>query len=536
MDTKKVRHRSNKYILLICSFGMLFSGLAYGERKLPEKPPGKYFALQGTDHKKHSSFLWGKPIAGTTYFYWYDVESKAHIINGDGTDALTTHPADMKNISYKSISWHKRQLLDMMDAKIDFLMPVYWGVPGDYQNWSFVGIPPLVQAHDQLLREDKKPPKIGMFYDTSILRSNRFNSDGSNYHVDLTTPFGTKWFYTAIRDFFSMVPPSKWARINAKPIVFLYSASFAKAQDTTQLDFVREQFGKDFGIEPFIVKHRDWLGKSDAIYQWGGAINLQMDTHVAAIGPGYDHTAVPGRKPLIVERKGGQTYCRNWERLLATNPKRRPWLVHIETWNEWHEGTDIANSREYGKFYIELTGKYIDLFKQGAHLPVQGAYANAKEVSWNLKKENGITLRENIGDGLWEIRKVNNKDAVVTRSNESAHARYLYFLVDDSFIFDGDLTTEIIINYFDAGCDSFQVQYDNADVSNGPVQGAFRSSKTVKLSGTGQWKTATIKLPRCRFVNRANGADFRLAPLGGKLELAIHEIVLRKSTAVCFNR
>ena len=37
----------------------------------------------------------------------------------------------------------------------------------------------------------------------------------------------------------------------------------------------------------------------------------------------------------------------------------------IETWDEFHEGTDIAESKEYGRQYIELTRKYSDLFKSG---------------------------------------------------------------------------------------------------------------------------------------------------------------------------
>jgi hypothetical protein len=39
-------------------------------------------------------------------------------------------------------------------------------------------------------------------------------------------------------------------------------------------------------------------------------------------------------------------------------------MVVIETWNEFHEGTDIADSREYGRQYLELTRKYVDQFKQ----------------------------------------------------------------------------------------------------------------------------------------------------------------------------
>lgn len=511
--------------VLTCLLGVI---LASGQETLPEKPPGKYFPLSASDHKNQASYRQRQPIVGTTYFYWYDIETKAHIKDHDGSDALTTHPADMKKISYKSVSWHKRQMLDMMEAGIDFLMPVYWGIPGDYKGWSFLGIPPLVQAHDELLRAGKKPPRIGLFYDTSILRSNRSNPDGSRYHVDLTTEFGKMWFYTAMRDFFSLVPPSKWARIDGKPIVFLYSASFAKAQDPTQMEYVYKQFRKDFGVEPFIIKHRDWQGKSDAIYQWGGAVRMQLDTHVAALGPGYDHSAVPGRSPLIVERQDGKTYRDRWEKLLSANPKRRPWIVHVETWNEWHEGTDIAHSREYGRLYINLTRKYADLWRQGVHLPIQGPYSKAKSVDFQPGQVKGITLRQSSGDGLWQIHTIKGQQAVVAIPNDVSPGRFLYFLVDDSFLFDGDLTTRITITYLDTGPDSFRVEYDNVDVTQGPVQGAFRSSKPVKLTGTGQWKAATIELPQSRFVNRANGADFRLTPLGGKPELAISKIELYK--------
>ena len=55
-------------------------------------------------------------MIGTTYFYWYDAASKAHIVDSDGSDALTDHPADMDGISFKSPAWHKAQFMDMMDA------------------------------------------------------------------------------------------------------------------------------------------------------------------------------------------------------------------------------------------------------------------------------------------------------------------------------------------------------------------------------------------------------------------------------------
>jgi hypothetical protein len=301
------RYRSTTVVCALC----LLSGAAAAQTKeLPTRPAGEFFPLKADDHRGVPSFKRGMPLVATTYFYWYDIDSKAHIVTGDGSDALTTHPADMNDLSYKRSSWHEAQLRDMIDAGIDFLMPVYWGVPGDCQGWSFAGLPPLVAAHTGLEKIGLHPPAIAMFYDTSILSWNEFNADGSNYHVDLTTDFGKQWFYAAIRDFFSLIPPAKWARIDERPIVFLYEAAFAAKQDPPrQFAYVKDRFRNDFGVEPFIVKSSAWQGQADATYSWGGAVNgpILFD-EVAALGPGYDHSAVPGRQPLVVDRRDGQTY------------------------------------------------------------------------------------------------------------------------------------------------------------------------------------------------------------------------------------
>ncbi len=245
-----ITRRAICLLILLCVFCASLSARS----ELPEKPPGKFFPLQAREHKDADSFKFGRPIVGTTYFYWYDIDTKSHIINRNGTDALTTHPADMNDISYKRASWHRTELKDMIAAGIDFLMPVFWGVPGKYDGWSFAGLPPLVEAHSALQKEGLSPPAIALFYDTSILKHNGFYKDGTNYHVDLTTDFGKDWFYTPIRDFFSIIPPSKWARVDGRPIVFLYAAAFAKQQAPEQFDYVRRRFRKDFGLEPFIVK------------------------------------------------------------------------------------------------------------------------------------------------------------------------------------------------------------------------------------------------------------------------------------------
>jgi hypothetical protein len=523
-----VDERNRDYSLDLKTGRVLGSAL---EKELPAKPPGGFFPVGVQEHEKAASFKRGEPVVGTTYFCWYDIESKAHIINGDGTDAMTTHPADMDGISYKSAAWHKRQLGDMIDAGVDFLMPVYWGVPGKYDGWSFVGLPPLVEAHSALEKDGRKPPAIGMFYDTSILQWNGYNADGSNYHVDLSTDFGRQWFYTAIRDFWSLIPPAKWARVDGRPIIFLYEAAFVKQQDPErQFAYVKQRFREDFGVEPFLVKSSGWKGEADTTYSWGGAVSGPIIfKDVIALGPGYDHSAVPGRRPLIVDRKDGGTYIDRWTKVLQLDPKMRPWMVHVETWNEWHEGTDIADSREHGRAYIVLTRLFSEMWHSGTHLRFPSSYVNADRVSWEPGKAAGVDLSPSGGDGYWQLRTFDGVEAAVSAANpHSPTSRYLYFNVDDAFAY-GLLGTPVVLSvtYRDAGCSAFAVEYDST-INEGPLEGAFRPAGSTKIEGTEQWKTADFKLSEPRFMNRANGADLRLAATGGNMELAVRRLELRK--------
>lgn len=329
---------------------------------IPPKPPGQSIGLKPGDLQPAVKWADDEPIVGTYFFYWYDAHTKEHWLNADGSDALVDHPADPNGYSYRSVDWWQRELRDVAAAGVDFIAPVYWGVPGQYDKgpfqWSFEGLKHLAAAWDRLAKAGRRPPQVAMFYDTSTLRHN-----GMNRHVDLRTPDGKAWFYTTIRDFFSLIPPRMWAMRKGGPIVFLYSAAFAKAQDPKAFDHVRRRFREDFACAPYLVREVSWRGEADGVYAWGGALGLKLHS-VAALGPGYDHHAVPGRQPLVVPRRDGGFYRENWEKLLALAPERRPAIVMIETWNELHEGTDICATKEHGRRYIDLTAKYVSRYKR----------------------------------------------------------------------------------------------------------------------------------------------------------------------------
>lgn len=502
-----------------------FSAAMAAQRPIPAAF-GPYIDLKPEEFSNATTFHASDRLVGTYYFYWYDNESKSHIIDGDGTDALTTHPPRLEGLSYKSVAWHRRELSDMIAAGIDIVFPVFWGAPSEQRagadlHWSYEGLPPLVAAREELLREGKKPPRIGLFYDTSTLQ---YNSWGE--HQDLTTERGRQWFYATIRDFYSLIPPKHWAMIDGKPAVLLYSAAFAKAHDQSIVDYLRAEFPKQFGGRvPWLAREISWNIKADSVVAWGGALGLKNPGGIASVGPGYDHSAVPGRTPLVAERKGGAFYESQWLKLL----RRPPNFVMIETWNEWHEGTDVAESREYGRQYIELTRKYADLFKKGYCPPrPQGLYSRATNVTITLAADNSEA----------GLRQIDNDDGVTiatTQLGRPARAikatpnkgRYIYFGVDDSFKADQPADYRLTVEYFDAATGELTVEYDGSD-SAAPFNGAYtRAPQTIRLQGALQWRTAEFTLAKARFDNAQNrGADFRAAVTAP--DFAIAKLSLRR--------
>lgn len=488
---------------------------------------GPYINLSAEDLDGLVGFNRTNRWVGTYYFYWYDSETDSHIRDGDGSDALTDHPPTFEDFTYKSVAWHRRQLADMEDAGINVLLPVFWGAPSEHASsahlhWSYAGLPPLVQAREELLREGRRPPVIGLFYDTSTLRHNQWGE-----HVDLTTPRGRHWFYATIRDFFSMIPPKHWAMIEGRPIVLLYSAAFAKDHDQDVITFTKKRFARDFGGHtPWIVPEISWHVRADSVVAWGGALGLK-NPGIASLGPGYDHSAVPGRTPLVVGRRDGDFYRQNWMRFL-----RRPSNhVMVETWNEFHEGTEVCETREYGRTYIELTRKYADLFKSG-WVPdwPKGPFSDAKEVSITLGDQN--TER-----GLAQMDHADGLSAPIRHEAGEARAiqpvpgfgSYLYFRVDDSFKWARQMNVLVKVEYRDVAPGSFTVEYDGSDDS-APFNGAYtQSPNSATLTGDEKWHAATFELEGARFQNAQNGgADFRLAVQAAGFEVRTVTVIRRQ--------
>ncbi len=70
--------------------------------------------------------------------------------------------------------------------------------------------------------------------------------------------------------------------------------------------------------------------------------------------PGYDDTKLMDANSPVLSRAGGDFYKRFGEIAKEYLDPEFP-VVLITSFNEWHEGTEIEPSKEYGKKYLELT-------------------------------------------------------------------------------------------------------------------------------------------------------------------------------------
>ena len=96
--------------------------------------------------------------------------------------------------------------------------------------------------------------------------------------------------------------------------------------------------------------------ETDRMY-WTAYVQAHYNGKIfaATVVPGYDDRII--REPgLYVPREGGAFYQSRWNVALSNSPH---WVL-ITSWNEWHEGTEIEPSVEYGYDYLDSTKVYRD--------------------------------------------------------------------------------------------------------------------------------------------------------------------------------
>ena len=282
--------------------------------------------------------------------YRYDYRPEAPI-------ALIDHPVGGIGPWFDGgrISWHRQQLVDLRQAGIEVILPVYRGDPDSRATWSREGLACLVQALKDLSGAGHMRPQVGMMFDTAAL------PDG----IDLTGKAGQRLAYGMIREFFEHIPTYLRAdvrsydgtRAAATYLVVLDRPPARAAWDAKWVKYCADEFARDFAGARLA-----WLG--DPAWREHG---LELDGYClldVAKGPrffDFGGTRMTTLSPGYVEaggermRRAGDTYRLDWMRAMANPPHQ----VLVVSWNDFARADEIAPSRQYGALYVVQTQSHI---------------------------------------------------------------------------------------------------------------------------------------------------------------------------------
>ena len=140
----------------------------------------------------------------------------------------------------------------------------------------------------------------------------------------------------------------------------------------------------------------------------------QLDLTVGSVWAGFDDSKVQGWDPTntavprTIARRDGFVYSETWARAL-TDMKRRqrtgPAWVQIVTWNDWNEGSEIEPSLEYGRYYLEQTQLFAQLYS-GQQFPPEALI---------------------VPQAIYELRQANPNDEMTETIIQSAYELFFQF-------------------------------------------------------------------------------------------------------------
>jgi hypothetical protein len=171
-----------------------------------------------------------------------------------------------------------------------------------------------------------------------------------------------------------------WLRAGGKPVVFVYGRALSALKPAEWRDVIAQVRHDNPGGVVLIADSfaPDYVAEFDgaSTYNITGQTQHKTPTEVAAwahvaypkmvasaqgkistvtIIPGYDdsHVGRPSPRP-VTDRYGGETYRALWQEAIVVHPD---WIL-ITSWNEWHEGSELEPSVQYGSAILDETAAF----------------------------------------------------------------------------------------------------------------------------------------------------------------------------------
>jgi hypothetical protein len=260
-----------------------------------------------------------------------------------------------------SVEWARAQLLDMMDANLDFV-----GLQYDTKDttpptgFRYTNVLNVVHAHRHLLEEGYRPPRLALFVDTAIV--NTLYKERNGVDLDVSTAAGRAELFDYVRAYHDQVDAMLGDRYKGaavatyagRPMIAFWhtdTGSIVGASDAFVQD-LKSRFQSQYSTTPYFIGHPNFwtrypsaeevtlmFGPPQHFYQ-GGRDGAGKPT--INITPGFWN---PISNPFYLPREAGARYDAAW----ATALSRRAQVDHlyIDSWNETGEGSGIFDAQTF---------------------------------------------------------------------------------------------------------------------------------------------------------------------------------------------
>jgi len=282
-----------------------------------------------------------------------------------GTDAplLGLYDSNDPNLIKKHFQLAER-------AKIDGFICSWWGIDS-YTDYSFKNIITIAEkehpsikftiyfeSNQQRFKDMPRAELIEQISDEIIYIFDKYSD--SEYFLKVEGK-PVMFFYTTF-----LYSPFVWQKIiqnvKAKYDCFLIADVFTMPEVKSEYIFIFDGI-HIYNPTWYIYNQRDFF-KNEKTFgnvkdQYKAMLEVAHNWNklfAATVIPGYDDRII--REPgTYIGRDDGNTYDYLWR-----ISKNADWVL-ITSFNEWHEGTEIEPSKEYGYYYIDQTAYWAGKFK-----------------------------------------------------------------------------------------------------------------------------------------------------------------------------
>jgi len=242
----------------------------------------------------------------------------------------------------------RRHIHEAQSAGIDGFIASWWG-PYGFEDRAFSTLIDVAEEEDFLVTiyyEDAETP-TEMVTDLAYFLNRHTDSPALLYADGRPVIF----FYVRVTQKFTIAQwQSVFARLGDRGRSIFAVADGLDGEFLTAFD----------GIH---IYNPVGIGATQAASQYMSASVLaraQDRLFAATIIPGYDE-AYKNPNLTYLDREDGDTYREYWALARASAPH---WIL-ITSYNEWHEGSEIEPSIEFGTTYLEITAEQAAAWKRG---------------------------------------------------------------------------------------------------------------------------------------------------------------------------